>query len=141
MTIPYKYSNIIIGIILILIIPIMIFFFKRNVISFISCTFLSFLISFFVIYKYGNTLHINGYNSDIVIKNIFFSKKNILKKNIRGIYIHSEHIFFKDTIYINFRIGTERKVIHLGTLSSKDMKLLYNYLNNNIDNPIEIITY
>ena len=119
----------------------MIFFLKRNVISFISCTFLSFLISFFVIYKYGNTLHINGYKSDIVIKNIFFSKKNILKKNIRGIYIHSEHIFFKDTIYINFRIGTERKVIHLGTLSSKDMKLLYNYLNNNIDNPIEIITY
>ena len=102
--------------------------------------FLSFLINLLVIYKYGNTLHING-NGDIVIRNIFFSKKNILKKNIKCIYIHSEHVFFKDTIYINFRIGTERKVIHLGTLSSKETKLLYSYLNDNIGNPIEIITY
>lgn len=93
MTIPYKYSNIIIGIILILIIPIMIFLLKGNIISFISCIFLSFLISLSIIYKYGNTLHIN--DSDIVIKNILFPKKNILKKNIQSIYIHSEHVFWE----------------------------------------------
>lgn len=138
MTIPYKYSNIIIGIILILIIPIMIFLLKGNIISFISCIFLSFLISLSIIYKYGNTLHIN--DSDIVIKNILFPKKNILKKNIQSIYIHSEHIFWKDTIYINFRIEYERKKIHLGTLSSKKTNLLYNYLKDNINTHIEIIT-
>lgn len=138
MRVPYRYSNVIMGIMIAEIIPIIIFFVKGNMISLISCILLFSLIGLSVIYKYGNVLYING--SNVVIKNMFFFEKKIPKKNIRSIYIHTEHIFLKDTIYMNVTTECERRTFHLGTLSSEKSDLLYDYLNDNKDGHIEIVT-
>ena len=137
MKIPYKYSAIIIEVLLILSIPIILFVFSNNITSLISCFLLSCVISYTIIYKYGNTIEVDG--SRFVVKNMLFLKKEYSLKEIHRISLSTEHSFLRDVVYINIRTGKNHKGFHIGTLSSKEIMTLYNYLNHNVDGHIEIM--
>lgn len=136
MNLPYKYSNIIIGVLIIFIVPIIFFIISKDNVSLISTLLLSCVLNYRIIRKYGNTLSI--VNSKIIIRNILFFKKEYSKTQVNRISLYTESGFLKNSIYVNIRTEEGFQKIHIGTLSSDKIKLLYDYLNNNVDCHIDL---
>ena len=136
MNLPYKYSNIIIGVLIIFIIPIIFFIISKDNVGLIYTLLLSCVLNYRIIRKYGNTLSI--VNSKIIIRNILFFKKEYSKTQVNRISLYTESGFLKSSIYVNIRTEEGIQKIHIGTLSSDKIKLLYDYLNNNVNCHIDL---
>ena len=75
----------------------------------------------------------------MIFKNILFFKREYSINQIQRISLYTEYGFLKNSIYVNIRTERGFKKIHLGTLSSDNMQMLYDYLHNNVDCHIEIM--
>ena len=138
MHIPYKYTNLIIGVLILFAVSIIFFILSKEMTGFIALLLYACAMSFYMIRKYGNTLSIE--DSKMVIKNVLSSKRDYSINQVQRISLHTENVFLKKTVYIHVRTEKGIKKIHLGTLSSDHMILLYDYLKNNVDCNIEIMS-
>ena len=137
MNLPYKYSNIAIGVLIIFVIPIVFFIFSKDITDLLSTLLLTCVLNYSIIRKYGNILSFDG--SKMIFKNILFFKREYSINQIQRISLYTEYGFLKNSIYVNIRTERGFKKIHLGTLSSDNMQMLYDYLHNNVDCHIEIM--
>ena len=137
MNLPYKYSNIVIGVLIIFVIPIIFFSFSKDNVGLISTLLLSCVLNYRIIRKYGNTLSIA--ESKIIIRNILSPKKEVSKTDVNRISLYTERGFLKNSISVNIKTDKGIKRFHIGTLSSDKIVLLYDFLHNHVDCPIEIM--